>query len=249
MMDQHFEHVLDPACPWYSLKSIRLPRVRWCEDQLCAWVENPANTWSNLAYILVGFVMLKMGRTLKSRPLRLYGPAGILVGFSSLIYHAGNSFTLQVFDFFGMYVFCYLLIFVNLERLGWNTIRTSFSKFWAIVAGTTFFTVGMDFTKFPIQIIVLLLITTVIGTEWVNFKKRTTFYSLRFFYLSMASMSVAISFSALDLKRIVCSPSNHWIQGHAIWHCFGALGLYFSFLHHRQFDQSLADSILMESDS
>jgi hypothetical protein len=109
------------------------------------------------------------------------------------------------------------------------------------VFGTTLLTVALDFTRFPIQGIVLFLILGIIGTEFLAYQRRTTHYSLRYFLSSMGAMSIAISCSALDLKRVFCNPADHLIQGHALWHWFGALAMFFSFLHYRQFDQQLTE--------
>ncbi len=230
---------LDPSCPWYSLKSLRLPKVKWCEDQLCSWIEEPANTWSNLGYILAGVVMWQLSKNLKSRPLRFYGLAGVLVGSCSFIYHASNSFFLQLFDFFGMYLFIYLLIFVNLERIGRSVIRNSFGPYFATVTGSTLLTLAVDYTAFPIQGLILGLILVVIATEILAVKKSKTPVKLHWFLLSFFFISLGAVCSVLDVKRIACDPFNHVLQGHALWHVFGSFALFFSFLHHRPFDQSL----------
>lgn len=244
------DQLLDPACPWYDLKSIRIPNVKWCEQQLCAWVEEPANAWSNLAYVFLGFLMIYLSRNLKSRVLRFYGWASLIVGVSSFAWHASNAFVFQIFDFFGMYVFCYLLILINVERLGKPAIKKSFGLYWVLVLGTTLATVVLDFTHIPIQGIVLGLILGIVTTEglvWKQTQKLSSSlqsgtsppYSLRHFFTSMVLMAVALVFSVSDHKRIFCDPNNHWIQGHAIWHVIGAVALLFSFFHHRQFDESL----------
>jgi hypothetical protein len=232
-------HVLDPACPWYPLKKVRLPHVKWCEEQLCAWVEEPANTWSNLGYILLGVLMWRMARGLKSRCLRFYGPASVVVGVSSLVYHASNNFILQVFDFFGMYVFCYLLIMINLLRLGRWTTAHPFRRFWLWTLATTAGTVALDDTGMPIQGIVLLLVFVIIGTEVACRRRAGPTYRLTYFFLSMALMGIALVFSILDHERILCDPQNHWLQGHALWHLIAAVALLASFIHHRQFDAEL----------
>ena len=46
---------LPDGCPWSGWTP---PNVDWCEEELCAWVVNPADTWSNLAYIALGAVMI-----------------------------------------------------------------------------------------------------------------------------------------------------------------------------------------------
>ncbi len=238
-MEQRAEHVLNPQCPWYDLKAIRLPNVKWCEQQLCGWIEEPANTWSNLAFVILGIVMLRLARGLNSRALRFYGPASIIVGLSSGIYHASNNFIMQVFDFFGMYVFCYLLILINIQRMGKEVIKNSFSLYWTLVLATTAGTVAADFAHIPIQGVVLVLIVAIVGTEFRVKAITKRPYKMRNFFISAAFMFTAAIFSFLDHKRIMCDPTDHMIQGHAIWHTLSAIGLFFSFQHHKQFDSDL----------
>ena len=45
---------LPPGCPWSGFTP---PNVDWCEEELCAWIVNPADTWSNLAYVVLGLFM------------------------------------------------------------------------------------------------------------------------------------------------------------------------------------------------
>jgi len=236
------KHVLNPSCPWYDLRSIRLPKIKWCEEQLCSWVIEPANTWSNLGYILVGFLMMWLSRSHRSRVLRLYGPAGIAVGVFSLIYHASASFVLQLFDFIGMYLFCYLLIFVNLERLGYRVIRKSLTPYFATVGITTAVTMAVDVTDFPIQGLVLILIAGVFGTELLIWRRSKVRYPMKHFWISTLFIGLAACCSLADVKRFHCDPSNHWVQGHALWHILGSIALLFSYFHHRQFDEVLSET-------
>src|SRR5205823_851454 len=44
-----------PGCPWWDLhERFGEPNVKWCEERLCAMANEPANTWSNLGYLVVG---------------------------------------------------------------------------------------------------------------------------------------------------------------------------------------------------
>ena len=126
---------LTPGCPWWALSELRLPNVDWCEAQRCSWIVEPANTWSNLAYLIVGLALWWIARGSSSRQLRFFGPAALIVGFSSGIYHASYTFVLQILDFFAMYVFCYLLITLNLRRLGvLGGGQLAALAFWLLVA-------------------------------------------------------------------------------------------------------------------
>lgn len=230
-------HLLDPSCPWYIFKVLRLPQVKWCEAQVCSWIEEPANTWSNLGYILAGVAMIRMGRRLMRRDLQFFGPAGVIVGVGSWIYHASNSFILQLFDFFGMYLFCYLLIFLNLDRGGIRMLRNSRKPLWVAAIATTLLTALVDLTSFPIQMLVFIQILAILVQEAFLFWKAIERIQTKYLLLSALFTGIAATCSFLDLKRISCEPENHVLQGHALWHLFGAAALFLSFLHHRQFDE------------
>jgi hypothetical protein len=228
---------LTPGCPWWAASELRLPNVDWCEAQRCSWIVEPANTWSNLGYVLVGALLWWLARRSRSRALRAFGPAALLVGLASGVYHASYTFVLQILDFFGMYVFCYLLLTLNLVRLGLLAAEDRRRRYWQLVAATTAATVAIDFLEIPIQGVVLLLILSIVATEaWIRTRER---YPLRFFLLSLACIAAGAVFSALDLSRTWCDPWHPVLQGHAIWHALSAASLLAAFLHYRQFEARL----------
>jgi hypothetical protein len=57
----------------------------------------------------------------------------------------------------------------------------------------------------------------------------------RWFWTTLAIISVAFACSAADASRLWCDPTNHWLQGHALWHGLGAAALVASYFHYRQF--------------
>ncbi len=229
---------LEPGCPWYGLSELRLPNVDWCELQRCAWVVEPANTWSNLAYVIVGVALWSLTRRSSSPHLGFFAPAAILVGVASGIYHASYTFALQILDFLAMYVFCYLLITLNLRRLGVLGADDWRRRFWQLVAGTTVLTVAVDFLEVPIQGLVFVLILTIVGTE-IRIQRRGGGGELRSFALAMALIGAAAVFSALDVTRTWCDPTHPFLQGHAVWHVLSALSLFAIFFHYRQFEEQL----------
>jgi hypothetical protein len=52
---------------------------------------------------------------------------------------------------------------------------------------------------------------------------------------ALAMLGTGAGFSASDVTRKFCDPTNHWLQGHALWHLFGAVALYFSLHYYHQF--------------
>ena len=221
---------LAPGCPWEPLSSFWLPNVRWCEAQLCSIVVEPANTWSNLGYVFAGLALLALGRRRDDRTLRVFGAAEIVVGVASFVYHMSYTGVLQVLDFFGMYVFTNLLIALNLVRLGALSRERLWPAYAASVVALTALTVALRFTPFPIQGIVLAAILAIVASE---LRDRAPGIDRRFFWASLAALTIGAGFSAADVTGAFCEPENHVVQGHAIWHVLGAISLVFAALHYR----------------
>src|SRR5262245_29292604 len=109
---------MQDGCPWSELSHAAPPNVKWCEEQLCAWVTEPANTWSNLPYVAAGAWLLWRARRSGERLDVIFGRVLIVVGVLSGVYHSSYTFFLQIFDFAAMYLFMMLLVSFNLVRLG-----------------------------------------------------------------------------------------------------------------------------------
>lgn len=174
--------------------------------------------------------MIYSVRKLKSAPrdslIRWFGPAALIVGISSFVYHASINFWTQLFDFFGMNLFCALLIFAGLRKRFPKMKRLDST--WLLIVSTSLlgFTVVMDQLRLPIQLLIFALIVVIAVME---FKPKH-----RLFLAAMGCFVVGGIASALDLTRFQCDPTNHWFQGHAVWHVVGALGMLLAFFHYRQ---------------
>lgn len=212
---------LPPGCPWSGFTP---PNVDWCEAELCAWVTNPANTWSNAAYLVFGLWMWALARRSGRPELRLFGPASIAVGLFSGVYHASYTWFLQFFDFVGMFLFCFLVITLNALRLGWIAPRQRLPFY---LAGTLLFSALVPIAfhaGFPIQALVLVLILTMVGQE-AGLRGRSPGADYRPYFAALALIGAAALCSALDVTRVWCDPENHWLQGHALWHLLSAASL------------------------
>lgn len=222
---------------------MRPPNVDWCEQELCSWVVNPADTWSNLAYVAFGLWMMWSARG-RGDGAAMFGPAAIVVGLCSGAYHASYTYLLQLLDFLGMYLFVGLLLTLNAERLGWIGARARRRVLLGGVAGLMALTPIVFETGFPIQSIVFVLILLTVGQE-VVLARRTRAedrpaYGL--FLAALALITVAAGFSAADVTRMWCEPDNHWLQGHAIWHVLSATALAVLFLFHSGLAASASDA-------
>jgi len=211
---------LPPGCPWSGFTP---PNVDWCEQELCALVVNPANTWSNLAYLALGLWMWRDARRRGRADLRLFGPASVVVGVFSLVYHASYTWLLQFFDFVGMFVFCFVVIARNARRLGWVGLRGEPRFFLAGAAGASALVPPLFQAGIPIQGTVALCIAAALGQEaWL--RREAEARLPRAYWLGLALLAVAGVASLLDVTRVWCEPTS-WLQGHAVWHVLTAAAL------------------------
>ena len=169
--------------------------------------------------------MWQLARGSRSRALRLFGPASIAVGVSSLVYHASYTYFFQFFDFVGMFMFAFLIVVLNSLRLGWFSDRAAP---WVWAAGVLLFSAlvpVLTAANVPIQLLVLALIMTSLVQEALLVRRSRALADYRVFAVALALITVAATCSAMDLTRIWCDPSDHWLQGHAVWHVLTALSL------------------------
>ncbi len=233
--------LIAPECPWHDAQQLfGEPNVKWCEERLCSVINEPANAWSNLAYILVALWCLWQGRAQNSRTLRQFGWTLAIVGSSSFAYHATNNFGTQLLDFMGMYVCVFLLIAMNLHRGGFIPA----SRITWIHAGgsilATLLILPMRAAGLPYQAIVLVGALGIIGTEFAAVRVAGRPASYRWFAGSLLFFAIALGFSISDVKGWRCDPKDHLFPGHALWHLFGAVGLLLGTLHYRQLELEAA---------
>jgi len=213
------------TCPWDSLRtSFGLPNLDYCEANLCSWIENPANAWSNLAYIVAGVVLLKQ---LKSRT---FPALFIFLGLCSFFYHASHNFFSQSLDFLGMFL---LLSYFSASRSKMAISLSAFQVFGIALLQTAVWmlmTLAMAKANLPYQFLIVLLGGLILIRER-KFVKRSTHLRYALFFVVLGEIC-----SILDLSRVWCTPQS-LVQGHAVWHLLSALGLYFLALHGERYER------------
>jgi len=231
----HLVEPLDPNCPWASWAR---PNVQWCENNLCAFITTPANTYSNVLYCLFSYRMWMESK--KHPSLRMFAVASMIVGLTSAAYHASYSYFFQFFDFVGMFCFCMCCVTLNARRM--NQIgKNMVARFYivgVIVCTGTF--VLVPFLGLPVQLIVVLLIVTTLAQEWwlqhhVYQQHPTMQPKMMHFYRAFVLLLIAFGCSMADLTRVWCNPHNHSMNGHSMWHILTSIVLYLLFKFHMQF--------------
>ena len=231
-----YENPHGPSCPWYPItESQGAPNIKWCEETLCQWISEPANTWSNLGYMIVAVYILYYGiKNNHNFKLKQFGPIIFFMGAMSFFYHQSNFYGSQILDFVGMFFFVGWAKGMNLIRMG-KLKAKHLIPFNLIVAAV--YTIAMHImyiTGVKFQMLVLISAFIIIGTEIAAQKIRKT--DLKWFLASIASLVVAFGFSISDGQRIWCDPTQHgWFsQGHAVWHWTAAIGMFTIYKHYAQ---------------
>lgn len=214
---------LPPGCPWSAFTP---PNVDWCEREACAWIVNPADTWSNLAYLAGALAMWRIAGRAARGDLAHFAPASLAVGAFSFAYHASYSWILQFFDFAGMFAFVGLVLVRNAVRLGWLAPRRERATRLAFVVAASASVPPLFYAGVPIQATVFACIVAAVGQElrlWraASVMQRSGYAS---YWGALAAICVAAVFSLGDVTRVWCDPDS-LLQGHALWHGFSALGL------------------------
>jgi hypothetical protein len=207
-----------------------LPRC-FCEWPGPGFIRQPANTFSNLAYILVGLLIVGTaspgsfrsdGPNLMRRwadHRTTYGLAVVAIGAGSLFYHASLTQIGQWFDWVGMYAFASYILLYNLLRLR-SFPRSIFYSAYAILNGVLFINsvinVGTRTQVFTVLIVIALALEVV-----VLFLRRPQ-VKLLWFIGALAALLAARYIWGLDVNGVFCTPSS-LVQGHAIWHMLTAL--------------------------
>lgn len=205
----------------------------WCEEQLCSWVREPANTFSNSAYLIVGILILVKCREKVYPHLKLLGWFAILLCFMSGFYHATSSFFGEVLDYGSMFLISSYLLTANFSRLyKWTHQKMTFVAsvlfIISIVGLVQFRTVGAPL--FGIQIVAALIVEFIMDRQG---RPRPNYRPL---LITCGLFLAAYGVWNLDTNKIVCDPQNHIINGHAIWHITTGIAIYFLFNFYRQFE-------------
>src|SRR5262245_29841286 len=105
-------------CPWSDYAPAT---ISFCERRLCAWVVEPSNAWSNVAYVMVGAWILWHRRADLATALTAIGVAAVLLGVGSFSFHATGVRVFEIVDVSGMYVLAAVGLGFALRRVfGWS---------------------------------------------------------------------------------------------------------------------------------
>lgn len=220
-------------CPWHSYaEKWGASNIKWCEENVCSFISEPANTWSNLAYFVAFLFMLKLLQKNRNLELSWLAFTMLLIGSSSFFYHMSNFYISQLFDFIGMYSFLFWYFCLNLKHLNLVKFKNMVVLYISLILLFTIATHIGYFTEFRFQLLIVIAGLMIGVSEFFLLRKQPRNpTSFKYLYIGIGVIILAEAFSFSDLIRVLCFPSNHFFQGHSIWHLLSAVGLYYIFKH------------------
>jgi hypothetical protein len=236
---------------WIPAKGLRQPN--YAERIIHQAVfRTPANTWSNLAYVLVGFYAIALAREDRRRcpepvsgylrstpPLGyLFGAACCYLGLASGLYHASLTRWGQQLDVASMYapLLASLALFAGRAfrgmraRRGWPALEV-----WpglVLLVGAACWLLFV----FKWSMSATVVLHTLIGLHAVagvlDFVLARGAMPSRWLGFSLLALAAAVVCRELDIARKFSRP-DAILQGHACWHVLTALSLAFLYIYHR----------------
>jgi len=217
-------------CPWDRLKPAT---VKYRENNLQSWVRQPANTWSNLGYVLVGlWLYLQFRIQSPSIWMGIIPITAVAIGVTSGLYHASYSFVFQVTDLASMYLFSSFLLTFNLNRLVSMSEAVAyllyFGLFLASSAAFLLIRKRSGFLIFAAQVLVAMVLEV---AAWFGGETASRVD----YVLAIALLAISVIFSIVDYTGRFFDPDDHVLQGHAVWHMLSAICFLFIYNHYLQF--------------
>lgn len=206
------------SCPWGGWAP---PDIQHCEENLCAWVAAPADSWSNLAYLAMGVYLI---RRAPPGPARIFGPLALFVGMSSFLFHASFTAAFQALDYAAMFALFLSMLALNAWRAGLLGERALARSVWSGTGLCLLLFALLRKAGLPVQPMILALAAAVLFSEyWLWRRERAPSYAWLGGAVALAACGFALWLG--DYTRLLCNPGDHLWQGHAAWHLLTALGI------------------------
>ncbi|MFI5390326.1 MAG: ceramidase domain-containing protein [Bacteriovoracales bacterium] len=219
-------------CPWGKLEPAKL----WfCEAPLCSIVHRPSETYSSFAFVIAGLYIYKKADKSKNFHYLIFTLLAVFIGLTSAAMHATSSRIGEIMDVSSMFGIVNFCIVIGLKRKYPSLSGLSQLGLFILFTIISSISLTIDNEAAGSAMFGSLILIGVI-TEYLMFKKAKVKPNYWLLVKSIGLLLIGWGIWWLDILKIVCNPNNHIITGHAIWHCFCAVGIVYLWRFFDQFE-------------
>ena len=204
-----------PGCPWAALEPANL---RFCEADVCGWITQPANTWSNAGFFVAGAWVLVVAAR-EQRPIAgLLGWISILTGLGSIALHATSTLAGQLIDQSTMLLESAFFVAVSLLALAPRLRRFGLPLYAALVLAPLALLLAqptLGIALFASEIVAFAALELALLRRGRRISYRPLALVIVLFLASYLAWWI-------DHLRVLCDPDDHVFNLHALWHLLGA---------------------------
>lgn len=238
---------------WEQMSQANGNAFKFCEmNRMDELIRQPANTWSNLGFFLVGLFTLTLGiHDLKYAERKqsdnflvrypifsiMFGASAIYLFVSSFFYHASLTEFFQKLDQTSMCSVAVMVLVFNLYKI-FPLVRVN-GKYKSSHALMIAFGMGVNYLiytslyKININLLFPMLVGIVFLTScyYLLFVSKEHYFT-NYMWAAFAILILSGSIWILDRTNTVCNPTSIF-QGHALWHILNAVSILFIYLYYR----------------
>jgi hypothetical protein len=225
----------------------------YCEASRDGWIKQPANTWSNLGYVLAGLLVgFVAGRDVASRApgkksnrMRgsflyptMYASIGVFIGPASMALHATTTVNGAKIDVFSMYLWATFVLAYALARMRYLSER-QFLVLFGVVSAVLVVPVLFDIpANSGNAIFATILATYAVLESWIQVRAPKGRYDPIPLCVALGAFVLAFSIWILSHTGAPLCDPHSLIQGHAAWHLLTAVSVVAFYWFYRSEDAS-----------
>jgi hypothetical protein len=212
-------------CPWLQYPRGNFPL---CEEALCEWIRQPANTYSNIAFFIFAFYLIYLFTKKQSVNGLGFGICALFTGAASFIAHASGAKIFSFFDFAA--IFSIFSLYAAKDMIYTQTVKTKniLAVFALFFIPSTLLLYNFTFLReviFGAFVIGLLFWESrILKSQGKPFLVASNKKLLGIFFIGGICLG-------LDASKVICDPQNHFFQMHSLWHICCATSIYFLARH------------------
>ena len=228
---------------WFGQAGLR--GLNFCEHSRDALIKQPANTFSNIGFIVVGLIIARLlmiekyGINRNRLTSTLFYPTFfatlcVLMGPGSMAMHASTTIIGSYFDVTSMYLlsaFMFAYAFIRLFNLSEPVFFISFLVVMIICNLVYFFSNDLSNLIDRNSIFGVFIISATLLEYAIIYKNKVSIKKRWAVAFSLTFIVASIIWHFSKTGNILCYEYS-LIQGHAIWHILDAITLYFMFRYY-----------------